>query len=85
MEMGSIVQHFGFADALVRAVNAGCDLLILSNNGQTYDDEIAWKARDILFTACKEGQILPLKIWQASERIAQLKQRYGLLASPPIP
>ncbi len=85
MEMGAIVENFGFADALVRAVNAGCDLLILSNNGQTYDDEIAWKARDILFEACKEGQILPARIWQASERIAQLKQRYGLLASPPVP
>lgn len=85
MEMGAIVGNFGFADALVRAVNAGCDLLILSNNGQTYDDEIARKARDILFAACKEGQIPPIKIWQASERIAQLKQHYGLLASSPTP
>ncbi|HJX02009.1 MAG TPA: glycoside hydrolase family 3 protein, partial [Candidatus Humimicrobiaceae bacterium] len=38
MQMGAIVTNFGFEEAIVKAINAGCDLLIFSNNGSSYDD-----------------------------------------------
>ena len=85
LEMGAITQHFGFEEALVRAVNAGCDLLILSNNGSLYDDRAAYQAAEAIYQAVQSGKISSSRIWQASERLRALKQAFGLLpAATPV-
>ncbi len=55
MQMGAIIDHYGFEDAIVRAINAGCDILIFSNNGEEYDDSVARRAADTVLNAVKEG------------------------------
>ncbi len=57
----------------MRAVNAGCDILVISNNGETYDESAPWRARDIIFKAVKDGRISRERIDQAYNRILKLK------------
>jgi beta-N-acetylhexosaminidase len=79
MQMGAIVKNYGFKDALVRAVNAGCDILILSNNGTVYDEDIAAKASDALVEAVRTGQISRDRINDSWQRIISVKEKFGIL------
>lgn len=78
MQMGAISENYGFEEALVKSINAGCDLLILSNNNSSYDENIAPKAADAIFKAVKEGRISEERIGQSYERIMQLKEKFGI-------
>ena len=75
IQMGAITEHYGFEDALIRAVNAGCDLLIISNNGKVYDEQAPRKAMDIIFQAVKENKIPRQRITESFNRIQVLKSR----------
>jgi len=76
MQMGAIVTCYGFSDAVVSAVNAGCDIILASNNGGEYDELLAYKIRDAILKAVKDGRIPQGRILEASGRIARLKSKY---------
>jgi len=78
MQMGAIATYFGFEEAIVRSINAGCDLLILSNNNQKYDDDIAQKAVEAVRKAVIEGEIEEDKISSSYNRIKELKEKYNM-------
>jgi len=80
MQMGAISEHYGLKEAVVRAVNAGCDLLIISNNGRIYDEHISYQVSDILFQAVKNKEIPKSRIAESAKRIKHLKEK---LASGP--
>jgi len=74
MQMGAITSNYGFEDAIIMAVNAGCDILIVSNNGSSgYDENIPYKVRDVIYDAVKAGKILRERIAESYERISLLK------------
>jgi beta-N-acetylhexosaminidase len=79
MQMGAITKHFGLAEALILAINAGCDLIALANNAQAYDETLPLRAHRIIIDAVKAGKISSARIDEANERIAHLKQKYGIL------
>jgi beta-N-acetylhexosaminidase len=78
MQMGAIVNNYGFDEAIIKAINAGCDMLIISNNGTTYDESAPYKAKDIIFKAVKDGKITEQQINDSYDRIQELKQKYGI-------
>lgn len=78
MQMGAIATHFGFEEAIIKAINAGCDLLIFSNNGREYDNDIAQKAVEVIKKAIKEGKITEEEISSSYNRIKELKEKYGI-------
>jgi len=78
MQMGAIATYFGFEEAIVRSINAGCDLLILSNNNQKYDDDIAQKAVEAVRKAVIEGKIAEEEISSSYNRIKELKEKYNM-------
>jgi beta-N-acetylhexosaminidase len=77
MQMGAITTRYSYEDALVRAVNAGCDMLIVSNNGSAYDENAPYKAMDVLYRAVQEKKIPRERIEEASRRIEAMKKRFG--------
>lgn len=79
MHMGAIVDHYGYEEALVRAINAGCDMLIISNNGTTYDEEDYYKAVDIISDAVESGEIDKETVDDSYERIIKLKEEYNII------
>ena len=78
MQMGAITEHYGFEDAIIRAINAGCDILIISNNGKIYDEEAVYNARDIIFQAVKQGKISKERIAESYSRILILKKQFDI-------
>ncbi|MDD5098143.1 MAG: beta-N-acetylhexosaminidase [Candidatus Pacebacteria bacterium] len=78
MQMGAIVDNYGFDEAIVKAINAGCDMLILSNNGKTYDERAPYKAIDAILKAIKNGEITEAQINDSYNRIQELKQKHGI-------
>ncbi|HNP79812.1 MAG TPA: glycoside hydrolase family 3 protein, partial [Candidatus Pacearchaeota archaeon] len=56
MHMGAIIDHYGFNESLIKAVDAGCDILIISNNGKEYNEDVAKEAVEAIFNAVKKGQ-----------------------------
>ncbi len=79
MQMKAIEENYGFEESVIKAINAGCDILIISNNGQSYSDEIIYQVRDIVFEAVKKGKISKERIEQSLERINQLKKKYKII------
>lgn len=75
MAMGAIVDSYSFEVALEKAVNAGIDMLVLSNNGKSYDAQIAPKAVEIIYSLVQEGRISKARISEAYSRIAAVKGR----------
>jgi len=78
MQMGAIATYFGFEEAIIKAINAGCDLLIFSNNGREYDDDIAQKAVEVIKKVIIERKITEEEISSSYNRIKQLKEKYGI-------
>jgi len=76
LQMGAITEYYGFNEAVTMAVNAGCDLLIISNNGSVYDETAPYRASDIIFKAVKSGKIPVKRIEGSFRRIKKLKDRF---------
>ncbi|MDO8530272.1 MAG: glycoside hydrolase family 3 protein [bacterium] len=80
MQMNAIVGNYGFKEAIIKSVNAGCDILLLSNNGTAaYDPQLPHKAVDIIYNAVKEGNISQEKIEESYDRIINLKKKFKIV------
>ncbi|MCK9445423.1 glycoside hydrolase family 3 protein [bacterium] len=78
MQMGAIVNNYGYDEAIIKAINAGCDMLIISNNGTTYDEKAPYDAVDIILKAIKKGEISEQQINDSYNKIQSLKEKYGI-------
>lgn len=76
LNMKAIIDNYGFEEAIIKAVNAGCDILLISNNGtSSYDEQLPYKARDIIYDAVKSNKISLETITQSYNRIYSLKNK----------
>lgn len=75
LAMGAMVRQYGYADILMNAINAGADLLCLSNNGMGYNADIVPVTVDLIFQMVKEGKISADRIHQSAHRIRVLKKK----------
>ncbi len=74
MEMGAVRDHYALDDRVVRALNAGVDLLVFSNV-KSRDTDLGVTLHGIIATAVRDGRISRTRIEAAYERIAALKRR----------
>ena len=80
IEMGAITKYYSFKDALIMAINAGCDIILISNNRLSeFDEELPYKVRDIIYQAVKDGKISEQRIIESSNRIYELKKRFKII------
>lgn len=79
LEMHAIVDHYGPGDAAVRAVLAGCDMLLICKEK---DMEIA--AFEAVENAVASGTIGTERLDQSATRIQQLKERFLIPRKPVI-
>ena len=75
MQMGAITQNYGFDEAVVRAVQAGNDILVLGNNLDSFDPDLGRRAFDLLRKAVEAGDISGDGIVATYDRIQALKAR----------
>lgn len=76
MGMGAITTQYGFAEAVVQAVQAGADMLALGNN-LVYDPDVAARTITILTQAVADGAISEQRIDASYARILALKGKWG--------
>jgi beta-N-acetylhexosaminidase len=74
MEMEAISEEYGLEEAIMRAINAGCDILVFSNNTNEYNSEIVPEAVSIIHNLVDQGKISKERIKQSYDRIANLKK-----------
>ena len=75
MDMGAIADRYALDQALALAINAGADMLVLSNNGKSYDAQLAQKAVDALCAAVRQGRISEERISEAYRNVVAVKNR----------
>lgn len=75
MNMGAIVNHYSFNNAICLALNAGVDMIILGNNASVYEEDLAPRCHQIISRAVKDGRITTQRIDQAYQRVIKLKER----------
>ena len=76
MQMSAISNNYKFDEAIIMAVNAGCDIISFSNNSPNgYDKDISYKIRDTIFNAVKEEKIEEKRITESYNRILNLKKQ----------
>jgi beta-N-acetylhexosaminidase len=79
LEMHAIVDHYGPGEAAVRAILAGCDILLICKER---DREIA--AFEAVEKAVASGAITMSRLDQSVARIQRIKQRYLLPYRPAV-
>ena len=74
MEMGAVSDDYSFEERVIKAVNAGTDLLVFSNvSGR--DPELGPKIHAVIADAVRDGRISRTRIEEAYGRIKLLKRR----------
>jgi beta-N-acetylhexosaminidase len=74
LEMGAVRERYSLEDRVIKAVNAGIDLLVFSNV-KSHDPELGVKIHAIIAEAVRDGRIPRTRIEGAVARIAALKHR----------
>jgi len=76
MQMKAIADHYGFDEAIHRAIDAGVDIIAIANNS-IFDENVAARAIAVIKQLVQDGKISPARIEQSCQRIMRLKVRAG--------
>jgi len=74
MAMAAMRDNYGFADAAVKAIDAGVDLLLTGY----VSPGLLFKTRDALVAAVNAGELPESRVDEAVSRILELKREYDL-------
>lgn len=76
MNMGAIADEYGRREAILRAIEAGADILLFGNN-LAYDEHIVEKVHAVIRSLVDDGSIPEARIERSYERIMRLKESLG--------
>lgn len=74
MMMNAITKYFTFDEAICQAINAGVDVLVFSNNIDTYNADIVQNAIDSIVKLVRSGKISVERINESYNRIMKVKR-----------
>lgn len=74
MQMGAIANYFGFEAAIEKSVEAGVDIILISNNS-VFDEKAAEKAFNTIKKMVLTGKVSAARINESYRRISALKER----------
>jgi beta-N-acetylhexosaminidase len=75
MQMHAITKHFGFEEAIKKAINAGVDIMTFSNNITGSDLRTVDKVHEIIRQMVFTGEIKETRIDESFRRIMALKKK----------
>jgi beta-N-acetylhexosaminidase len=74
MQMGAIINRYGFEVAIRKAIEAGIDILVFANNS-VYEEDVARHAIGVIRELVRKGIISEPRIDESYRRIQRLKSR----------
>jgi len=78
LEMKAVADNYGIEDSVVRALNAGCDQILICS-----DTTLQAQAFETIVNALENGKISVARIQEAGRRIQTMKDRFQVKASSP--
>ena len=78
MQMGAIVAEYSLESAAVAAVNAGVDVVMLTNQHEEYDVGSVYRVRDAIVEAISKGDVSEERVRESARRILALKRKYDI-------
>ena len=78
MQMGAIVEAYGLTVAVVEAIKAGVDMILLANQIGEYNIDQVYDVKNAIVQAVVDGVIEEGRICESFNRIQRLKQRFGI-------
>ena len=78
MQMGAIVEAYELTEAVVEAVKAGVDMILLANQIGEYNIEQVYDVKNAIVQAVADGIIEEDRICESFNRIQRLKQRFEI-------
>lgn len=76
MYMQGIIDHYSIKDAVVLAINAGADMLVMGNNISTgFEPDRPFHIVDMIMKAVKDGEISEQRLIESHNRIEKLLKR----------
>jgi beta-N-acetylhexosaminidase len=75
--MAAITANFSPETALERAINAGVDIICISNNGGSYDPLLAKRTIDTIYDLVERGRIKKERIDESFNRIMIVKANFA--------
>ena len=79
MQMSAITKHYGTEEAIIKAIDAGIDVLIFSNNQLPENRVTPEEIISIIERNIEDGRISVLRINESYERIINLKKKIKLI------
>lgn len=81
LQMKAITKHYGFEAAIQKSLEAGIDILLITNNSGQYDETVARRAHTTIQQLVTNGTISEARIDQSYQRIQALKSSLGTTKS----
>lgn len=78
MQAAAIVQNFDIADATIKAILAGVDIIMFDNTRTTFPLNTVTTARDAVLHAVEDGTITEEQINTSLQRIKELREKFGI-------
>ena len=78
LDMGAIRKTYSLEDAVVRSLQAGNDLILMSNS-LAYDPDLPDKTVDWVLRAIKEHRLGMARLRDAYQRVVRRKQRFAFV------
>lgn len=79
MMMKGITLNYSLENSLEKAINAGVNIFIFSNNNDIYDDEIGYKIINIVKKLINNKKVKIETINNSFKKIIKLKQKYKII------
>lgn len=75
LAMGAMTQQYSYEEMLRLTLNAGADMLCLSNNGKEYNPNIVPETIALIIKLIQNGQVPEQRIHESAARIRAMKKR----------
>ncbi|MFI3298776.1 MAG: glycoside hydrolase family 3 N-terminal domain-containing protein [Rikenellaceae bacterium] len=76
MNMGAIVEHYSLSEALLLALNAGVDMVVMGNNAKVFEADLVSRTHAIIMELVRSGRLSEGRIDEAYRRVMRLKERF---------
>lgn len=74
LDMGALRAEFSREEVLERALNAGCDILLIANN-LSFSRDVARRTQETILGLAASGRVRESRIDEACRRVLELKSR----------